>query len=139
MMVGDVAATATAGSLSLAGDAVNNLPLGPTSAFNVTNSSRTVTVSAPMVGTGSLTKSGNGTLTLSGANTYSGGTFLSSGNGLIGIAVNTVSGGGVITSSALGTGPITVNVAGHNIFASGAARMLENPVTLNAGLTTSGS
>jgi autotransporter-associated beta strand protein len=137
--VGNLTATGTAGGLTIVGDAVNNLTLGSASTFNITNSSRTLTVSAPMVGTGALTKTGNGTLTLSGANTYSGGTFISSGSGFIGIAVDTVSSGGVISSSALGTGTITVNTAGHNVFASGAARILENPVILNAGLTTSGS
>src|SRR5437867_312898 len=48
IMVGNLTATGTAGGLTIAGDAVNNLTLGPTSAFNVTNSSRTVTVSAPI-------------------------------------------------------------------------------------------
>lgn len=42
-------------------------------------SSRTLTVSSPISGGFGITKSGAGTLTLSGANTYSGGTTLSAG------------------------------------------------------------
>src|SRR5438874_1134968 len=138
--VGNLTATGTVGGLIIAGSALNNLTLGGAgSTFNITNSARTLTVSAPITGTSALTKTGNGTLSLSGANTYSGGSIIGSGNGFIGIGVDTVSSGGIITSSALGTGTITVNTAGHNIFASGAARILENPVVFNAGLTTSGS
>lgn len=136
--IGNLTVTGTNGALTVAGSSVNSLTLGSSSVFNI-GGSRTVNLSAPIGGSADLTKSGNGTVVLSGANTYSGGTFISSGSGFIGIATDTVSSGGVITSSALGTGPITVNTAGHTLFASGGARVLENPVTLNAGLTIGGS
>ena len=48
-------------------------------AFTVTNAFDTLTVSSPISGNGALTKAGNGTLTLTGPNTYFGGTNLNAG------------------------------------------------------------
>lgn len=74
---------------------------------------------------GKLTKSGNGTLTLSNANTYSGTTTLSAGTLAIG------------HNSALGTSALTIN--GGTIAASGAAREISNNVTLGGNFTVGGS
>jgi autotransporter-associated beta strand protein len=133
--VGNLTATGTAGGLTIAGTSVNNLTLGSPSVFTITNASRTLTVSAPMVGGGSLTKAGNGILTLSGANTYSGGTTLSAGTVTVG--VDTVAPGGVITSGPFGTGQVNVSAA-STMSASG-ARVIQNPISLNIGLTIGGS
>lgn len=69
-----------------------------------------VTGVASIAGTGSLTKSGNGTLTLGAlSNTYSGGTIINGGVLALGVG-----GTGAVTSSvnALGTGAVTVNTGG---------------------------
>ena len=134
--VGSMTVTGNAGGLTIAGTSVNNLTLaGAPSTFNI-GGSRTVSLSAPVGGSAALTKSGNGTLTLPGANTYSGGTTLSAGT--IGLGIDSVSSGGVITSGPLGTGTLTFSAAA-TVFASGAARVVHNPVTLNGGLTNTGS
>lgn len=77
-----------------------------------------------------LTKTGAGTLTLSGANTYSGPTTLT--QGTLQIGVNPV---GSITSSAIGTGTLTFN-GGTISSDGGTARSIGNAVTFtgNAGL-----
>ncbi len=134
--LGSLTATGTAGGLTIAGTSPNILTLATSSIFNITNASRTVTVSAPIAGAFDVTKSGNGILTLSGANTYSGDTTLSAGS--IGIGVNSISSGGIITSGPLGTGNFVFSAAA-TVFASGAARVVHNPVILNGGLTDNGS
>ena len=63
----------------------------------VSNNSRAYTISGTVGGTDALTKSGSGTLALSGANTYSGGTVINAGT----LQAN--------NSSALGSGPVTLN------------------------------
>lgn len=80
-----------------------------------------------------LTKTGAGTLALSGANTYSGTTTLSSGT--IRIGVDSAGSVGAITSSAIGTGGLTFN--GGNLSSDGTApRTILNAVTFagNAAL-----
>jgi outer membrane autotransporter protein len=77
--------------------------LFPTSAGVITTDSEvSVTISAPIAGTGSLTKAGPGTLILSGINTYNGGTQIS--GGVVSVSSNTALGvvqtglGGIILS-----------------------------------------
>ncbi len=66
--------TQTTGALTLTGGAIQNGGLNA-SAFNVQNGA----ISAVLGGSGVLTKSGAGTVTLSAANTYTGGTLIQSG------------------------------------------------------------
>jgi outer membrane autotransporter protein len=70
-----------------------------------------------------LVKLGTGTLTLTAANTYTGGTTLMAGT--IGIG----------NANALSTGPVTVAPGGGSIFAAGADRTVGNAFTLSGGLT----
>ena len=75
--------TSTAGSWILDNNALstNNLIIAgtaPTITVNALGSTKTATISAIIQGTAGLTKAGSGTLTLSGANTYTGGTVLNS-------------------------------------------------------------
>ena len=83
------------------------------------------TLASNVTGTGVLVKQGAGVETLSGNNTYSGGTLLDAGG---------LSLGG---NSALGTGVLTVN--GAATLDSSTAVELGNDVVLNAGLTVNGS
>jgi autotransporter-associated beta strand protein len=99
-----------------------NTPLSLDSALTFGGSGNgTVTLSAMISGTGSLTKNGSGTLTINNANnTFSGGTIINSGQLTMNVQAN----------AALGTGPVTLNAP--------ATLFLErvnatNPLTLNGG------
>ncbi len=132
--VGNITLTGTAGTLTVTGAPPNILSLGTSAIFNT--GSRTLLLSAPLAGPSDLTKSGSGTLTLSGSNTYSGGTFSSAGT--LSLGSDSISSGGVITSGPLGTGSLTVSAA-TTLSASGGARAVDNPITLNANMTIGGS
>ncbi|PHX98997.1 MAG: hypothetical protein CK530_06615, partial [Planctomycetaceae bacterium] len=81
----------------------------------------------------SLTKAGAGNLFLSGANTYTGDTYIA--NGFIQIGVGNVGSVGSITSSAIGTGRINFINDGSTVGGlasdSAAARTILNPVVFN--------
>ena len=83
LIFGDTNTTTAAGwVLDNNGTATNNLILAgvtPTVTVNALGSGKTATISAIIEGTAGLTKSGAGTLTLSGVNTYSGTTSISTG------------------------------------------------------------
>ncbi|WP_415908830.1 autotransporter-associated beta strand repeat-containing protein [Oleiharenicola sp. Vm1] len=98
-----------------------------TGAIAVDTNGNNVTFASALAGTntGGLAKSGSGTLTLSAANNYTGGTTLNAGTLAVG------------NNSALGTGTLTVN--GGTLAASGGARTLANAVSLAADLTIGGS
>lgn len=73
-----------------------------------------------------LTKTGAGTLNLTGPNTYNGVTTLSAGTTQVGVA--SIGSAGSITSSAVGTGGLSFN--GGNLSSDGpTARTILNPVT----------
>ena len=91
-----------------------------------TDAGVTTTISAPIAGSGGVTKYGQGTLVLSGANTYDGGTILSAGT--VQVGSDTVGVPGAITSSALGTGTLT--------FDGGTLRGGGDFTIANAGLLT---
>jgi autotransporter-associated beta strand protein len=84
-----------------------SLTAGTTSTLN--NANGTVTISAIIAGSGNLTKTGAGTLTLSSANTYSGDTLVSAGtltlSNALALQNSTIdtSGAGVITLSSVTT------------------------------------
>jgi outer membrane autotransporter protein len=103
----------TIGSLAGAG----SVTLG--SATLTTNGDNTsTTFSGAMSGTGGLTKIGSGTLTLSGINSYQGGTALNAGTLAVG------------SSTALGTGALTF-ANGTTLQAAANGLSLANAMTLN--------
>ena len=104
------AGTLTLGGLDMTSSTVNMslgnpVALSASQAWNV-NSGKTLTSSGAISGTGLvLTKSGSGTLTLSGNSTYDGGTTLSAGR------LNINNGGsetGGLGNSAIGNGPFSI-------------------------------
>ena len=103
---------------SIAGNVVNNSSL-------IFNRSDTSTYSGMISGTGAVSKQGAGTLTLSGNNSYTGGTNLSAG-------VLAVGG-----TSALGTGPLALN--GGTLRAASGGGSVATAVSLNANTTIDGS
>jgi autotransporter-associated beta strand protein len=104
---------------------------------DVTNANANLTISGTIAGDGVLTKIGAGTLTLSGVNTYSGGTVISSGtnrlNSTTGAGTNiiTLSGGTVLlTGPSDADFPNGLNVTTTSTLASGANNnRLNGPVS----------
>ena len=134
-------------------DATGNLPVNPitNNASLVFNRSDAVTVASAISGTGTLTKNGNGTLTLSGLNSYTGLTIVNSGalmlNGInsgsaISNAAGTTLGGngtnaGAVHVSGLvspGTGPGTLTFNGNVTLYVGATAAFD----LNTDTTVGG-
>ena len=98
--------TISGGTLQLDGDGTlgaGNVTNNATLAFNRSDGA---TVGNKLLGTGAVTKSGPGSLTLSGANTYTGGTVLSNGvlvlgsSGALGSSGTLTFGGGTLQFSA---------------------------------------
>jgi autotransporter-associated beta strand protein len=86
------------------GSGVLNLVLASSGNFNI-GSGSTLTISSVISGSGqSITKTGGGVLTLSGANTYSGGTTLNAGTLQLGASST-----GSVTNGPVGTGTLTLN------------------------------
>ncbi|HEY1201618.1 MAG TPA: LamG-like jellyroll fold domain-containing protein, partial [Niastella sp.] len=132
-------------SMALNNDLVNNstqlqtftTPLVLNSQLSVATNTADIILSGAISGTGSLRKTGGGILTLSGNNTYSGGTTIAGSIGSwppsYGIAV---SGNGTgtpsnATSGPLGTGKITFN--GGGLWAVGGDVTIYNDVEAPAG------
>jgi autotransporter-associated beta strand protein len=113
---------------------------GGMAGFNVTNSS--LDVSGAITGVGGVRKDGAGTLILSGANTYSGGTYLGGGtldfdsDARLGAASSFLhtSGGTLSLSGAWSTSrPITIETGNTLVLAKGV-----NPVTISGSLDGTG-
>lgn len=118
--------------------------------FHTDGSAASSITGAISLGTGSLTKSSTSTLTLSGSNSYSGGTVLS--GGVIQANNNSALGNGtvVITGTRLSVGsgvtlanPITINantgVTGRGVIeASAGTAVLTGPITINNGAPAGG-
>ncbi len=97
-----------------------NLALGGTGAGNVT-------ISGGISGTGSLTKNHAGTLTLSGAGGYSGGTTVNTGSLSLGTTANNLLGTGPVVVNS----PATLNLNGNN--------NLTNAFTFNGATVVNGN
>jgi autotransporter-associated beta strand protein len=97
--------------------------------FNVSSSSATLTVSNVIAGSGLLTKAGSGVLTLSSANTYTGGTTLSAGR----LNIN--------NAAALSAGTLTIS--GTSTIGNTSAGLItlvnNNPQAWNANFTFAGT
>jgi autotransporter-associated beta strand protein len=92
----------------------------------ITVTANTLSLVGAIVGNFSITKDGNGALSLGGTNTYNGGVTLNAGQ----LNIN--------NNSALGTGTLTI--AGGTINnTSGAARTITNAINLNADTTFVGT
>ncbi len=134
-----------AGTLSVSG--AGTLTSGNyTSPFFLNNgtfdfsSTATQTISSPISGTGALTKNGSGTLTLSGANIYSGITSINGGrllvNGSIGSSAVTASSGGMLGGNGTISGAITVQSGGTLSPGTGIGILTaSNNVTFQTGST----
>ncbi len=121
--------TLNGGSLAITGSTTIDNAIAVAAASTISNSSN-ATLSGVLSGTGTLTKSGASTLTLSGSNTHSGavnltagGLTLSGGSALGNDSAVTLSGGTTLTVS---TGETIGSLAGSG------------SVVLNAGLTSGG-
>ncbi len=95
---------------------------GATPTLTVSSAGHTATIASELAGTSGLTKSGSGTLILTGSNSYSGGTTVSAGTLQVG------SGG---TAGSLGSGAIAVN--GSLVFNR------SDSVAISTGITGSGT
>jgi len=93
-------------------------------------SGNTLNLAGLIAGTGSLAKNGDSTLTLSGANTFSGGFDLNDGTLLLG--ASSIKSGSSITSGPLGTGTLKFTDSGATLGVTGATATLHNPVTINS-------
>lgn len=104
----------TGGSVTTDRGATLNAPGGN---FDISSSGTTLTWNGTNIGGGSLIKSGAGTLTLSAANTFSGGTTVSNGT----VALFGPSGGASITANnyALGSGNVTLYGGTLKLFGGG--------------------
>ncbi len=133
---GDITLAAPSRINSDAGTLTLNGASGITGAFGLSVGGASDTTISSVIGTtsGTLTKDGAGILTLSGANTYSGGTTLSAGSLVFGSS--TVGSPGSITSGPLGTGKLTIN--GGTIAASGVVRTVANAVDFGGNFTIDG-
>jgi autotransporter-associated beta strand protein len=90
-------------------------------------------------GTLAIVKTGQGTVSLSGVNTYSGGTTIS--DGTLGVAADSALGTGPVTISALGTLSYTANTATNKTFNLGGGTLAVSggaTLTLNGGTLTGG-
>ena len=122
--IGNITASDTTHDYTISG--ANILTLDRTTdvpTIDVTTSGRTLTISSQIAGTDGLKKNGAGTLTLSGANTYSGGTTVSAGVIL------------VSNNSGFGSGAITVTGNSSIGAAHSAYSQVANPLQVDATKT----
>ena len=116
----------TAGvAVGTVGNSLNTTSAGGEMVINATTGTTTVAANIIDNGTSRLTKTGAGTLTLSGTNTYAGGTFIN---------VGTLQ---VLGASGLGSGSASV-IAGAQLFINANSLTIANSITLN-GTTTNGA
>ncbi len=132
-------ATVTAGSaisVTSFANATNTISakivLGADQTWNVA-SGKTLTVSGAISGIGSLTKADAGTLTLSGANNYTGATILSGGT----LSVTTISNGGVAGGNLGAASSAAANLVfdGGTLQYTGSTNATNRSFTINTGKT----
>lgn len=126
--VGNNAVTITGGNL-----ATGN---GADLIVNQYNTASPLTIAAAVTGTTGLTLGGGGTLVLSGANTYSGGTRLNAGTLQLGDGTTN---NGTTTYAGVISGSGGVVVAGPGTFAFSAQNPYTGNFTINAGTASTGT
>jgi autotransporter-associated beta strand protein len=126
--------TTSGGSLTFTNQvAGNQTTLTASPVLTVDNAT---TIQQNIVGAGQgITIQGTGSLRLSGANTYDGGTTLTSGTLILG--ASTAIGGGLITSGPVGTGTLTLN--GGTVSDGGTSRTLANALTIGGNVNFNGT
>jgi len=135
-------------ALAPSGGSVLTLDMGTGTSPSVVVNQNAATISTPLAGTAGFTKSGAGTLTLAGTNTYSGTTIISAGTLNFSSAAQTVSGiisgsgalaqsSGTLTLLANNTytGGTTVNGGTMNLGIGGSTGTIRSNLTINAGAT----
>ena len=137
--IGTAPGTATPGSLTFNGGILNttaqftlaaNRGIALAGAGTIdTDASTILTYDGLIAGTGTLTKSGDGSLFLTGANTFSGGVDFFAGNLKLGVS-SVLS--GPIVSGPVGTGTLRVTASGNTLIATAAGLVLHNPVDLQS-------
>jgi autotransporter-associated beta strand protein len=123
--LGSGALTASGGQLDSSAALALGNAINLTGPLGLAASGNALSLGGTIAGTGSLSKLGAGTLTLTGNNTYSGGTTVNAGTLLVG------------GNTALGTG--VLNVEGAAVLDATQAVTLGNAVQLNAALTLPGT
>jgi fibronectin-binding autotransporter adhesin len=146
LLFGDATTVSNPWTLDNAGNAANVLTLdntGGTGGPRITVNNQTTTISAVLAGTSGVTLTGgtgtaqSATLTLSGANTYSGGTTINSA-GQVNNQQFTVL---LQNDAALGAGPIVFDPGGTfgARLTLGAGVTISNPITLNSVRSIAGN
>ncbi len=128
----------TIGSLAGSG----NLSLG-SSQLDTNRNNLGTTYSGVLSGSGSLIKSGNGVLTLTGSNTFSGGVSINngtlrannSGGSATGTGIVAINNGGTLGGTGSSNGAITVASGGKIAPGASAGTLSVNSVTFDAGST----
>ncbi|NBV01529.1 MAG: hypothetical protein EBS31_08960, partial [Burkholderiaceae bacterium] len=143
----------TVGTVTLSSGVITGSTGQLTSAnYNVTNTSGTTIISAILAGNGQLTKTGAGTLTLSGANTYTGDTTINAGTlkltGSLATATDVVMTGSAvwdlqvaqtIASLTMASGNSITNTAGTSSLVVSGTSTLANSITTTGTQTYTGA
>jgi autotransporter-associated beta strand protein len=127
--------TVTLGSTSASdGSYLGTVTLnGDVSLTSATSAGNRLLFSGVLTGSGAVTKIGTGTVSLSNANTYSGGTTVSTGT--LWVGSNSVASGGVISTGPVGKGTLTLASGTTLSSSTTTARTLKNNLSLSGSVT----